>query len=279
MIQEYQLPKFLVIRFAPGSAGNFLTSLLQCSPQVGHWFEDIEYQRPNVDWLEYFKKVYVSDLSQWLYNEPVAKQQLGVRDIFSAAYDRGNDLTLKQFKEQEQQYCSKLYWDLRQRQVYIPIFWHKRHFPIFFQNAAFIDIMLDQESVSWFDRSYYKKHFKIDTVNDDGSIIVCYQRHRSTIVPKTFAGTNQYKNYHRYFAEFVRKEIFANPWRARYLTDDYLKDSTHNNLHCSLKLSDLLNFDRLKLQYQNLCGVLSIDPMPEAQLLVLFNHWRQCHDY
>lgn len=271
------LPKFLVIRFAPGSAGNFLTSLLQCSDQVGHWFEHIEHNKPNVDWLEYFKQVYVPDLSQWLLHEPVAKQTLGTREIFSAMYDRGNDLTLEQFAEQEQIHCSDLYFELKNAQKYIPIFWHKNYFPSYFANATFINIMLDKVSVRWFDRSFFKKHFSIDQYNSDGSMIVKYERHRNGIVPGTFKGHNQYQNYHPNFTNFARQEIFGNPWRKRYLSSEYLANSVNSRPQYTIELADLLTFDRLQPQYLNLCNFLGITPMSSCQLYQLFTHWKGCH--
>ena len=273
------LPKFLVIRFAPGSAGNFLTSLLQCSQGVGHWVEELEHNKLTVDWLAYFKKVYVSDLSQWLVNEPIGKQNLGVREIFSAMYDRGNNLTVEEFAEQEKKYCSDFYFELKQKQHYIPIFWHKNHFPEYFANATFINIMLDTSSVRWFDRSFYKKHYALDQYNPDGSLIMRYERHRSGIVPKTFSGQNQYKNYHPNFTDFASKEIFGNPWRKRYLDSSYLSNSTNGRPEYTIALTDLLSIKQLEPQYHALCKFLNIDPMPVEQLTKLFLQWRQCHDY
>jgi len=274
-----QLPKFLVIRFAPGGAGNFLASLLQCSHGIGHWVEELEHSKPTVDWLTYFKNVFVPDLSQWLVNEPVGKQDLGTREIFSAMYNRGNNFTIDEFAEQEQQHCSNFYFELKNKQDYIPIFWHKNYFPAYFANATFINIMLDQASIRWFDRSYYKKHYAIDQLNLDGSLVVRYERHRPSIVPKTFSGQNQYKNYHPSFINFARTEIFGNIWRKRYVGQDYLANSTNGQPNFTLALSDLLNLDQLTPTYFALCNFLNIDPMPGTQLTELFLHWRQCHDY
>jgi hypothetical protein len=278
-MSKIELPKFLVMRFAPGSAGNFLTSLLQCSDGIGHWDEHLERNKSDTDWLKYFQEVYVSDLSQWLNYEPLNRQNLGVREIFSAIYERGNYLSIDQFAEQEKKHCTDFYFDLKSQQKYIPVFWQKNYFPEYFANATFINIMLDGSSLRWFDRSFYKKHFFIDTVNADGSLIVRYERHRPSIVPRSFVGNNDYLNYHPSFTDFAKKEIFSNPWRSRYLGREYLQGSSNGRPEYTLTLSDLLDIKKLKPQYANLCKFLNITPMPTSLLLKLFAHWRQCHDY
>lgn len=278
-MDPFKPPKFLVIRFAPGSAGNFLTSLLQCSEGVGHWFEHLEQDKSQQDWLSYFQKVYVTDLSQWLQNDPQTCTTLGIREIFSASYDRGNDLTVEQFAQQEIQHCSAFYFDLKRQNRYIPILWHKNFFPAYFSNATFVNIMLDADSIRWFDRSYYRKHFRLEHKNQDGSFIMRYERHRPSIVPSTFTGTNDYLNYHTNFFEFARQEIFGNVWRKRYLDNDYLNNTTNGRPEFTLGLSELLSFEKLEPTYRKLCKFLTIDPMPANLLQELFLHWRQCHDY
>ena len=278
-MSKIELPKFLVIRFAPGSAGNFLTSLLQCSDGIGHWDEHLERNKSNTDWLKYFQQVYVSDLSQWLDYEPLNRQNLGVREIFSAIYERGNYLSIDQFTEQDKKHCSDFYFDLKSQQKYIPIFWQKNYFPEYFANATFVNIMLDESSLRWFDRSFYKKHYSIEKFNKDGSFIMRYERHRPSIVPSTFTGTNDYLNYHTNFFEFARQEIFGNVWRKRYLDNDYLNNTTNGKPEFTLGLSELLSFEKLEPTYRKLCGFLMIDPMPANLLRELFLHWRQCHDY
>jgi len=278
-MSKIELPKFLVIRFAPGSAGNFLTSLLQCSDGIGHWDKHLERNKSDTDWLKYFQQVYVSDLSQWLKYEPLNRQNLGVREIFSAIYERGNYLSIDQFAEQEKKHCSDFYFDLKNQQKYIPVFWQKNYFPEYFANATFVNIMLDRSSLRWFDRSFYKKHFSIEKLNNDGSLIIKYERHRPSIVPRTFTGTNIYKNYHPGFINFARQEIFGNIWRSRYLSSEYLHNSTSDRPQYTLYLSDLLNLSMLEPKYLDLCKFLDIAPMPIPQLHQLFQHWRQCHDY
>lgn len=272
-----QLPRFLVIRFPPGGGGNFLASLLQCSHEVGHWNADIESNKSSADWEQYFEQSFSKDLRTWLWKEPIALNQLNTRNIFSAWYDRGNELTVQEFLNLEKEHCSPLYQDLKAQNKLIVIFWHKDVFPSFFQRACFVNIMLDNSSLGWYDRSWYYKHHSIEYKN--GQYTVYRNRHRKDIQPKN----TSYKNFdsatYNTFFEFVKQEIYNNPWRGRYLTPGFLDKSSGNRPQYTMHLSDLLEFDKLQHQYIKLCTWLNITAMDETLLQKLFYIWRNRHDY
>lgn len=267
------LPKFLVIRFAPGSGANFLTSILQCSPEVGHWQSELEHAKPHCDWLAYFKKSFRPDFVNWLHNEPIANQHLGTREIFSAWYARGNNLSARDYLTQEQQHCSDFYFELKRKGVYIPVYWHKPITPAFFQQATFVNILLDKPSLKWFDRSLYRKHYQVTKVNSDCSVVVQNNRHRPSIVPQSFTGTNEFEKTYSSFTRFIKDEIISNPWRVGFQNPNYVTSGY------TLTLGDLLDYQLFKEQYANLCKYLSITAIPNELLEQLHSQWRDCHDY
>ena len=272
-----QLPRFLVVRFPPGAGGNFLVSLLQCSHGVGHWNADLERNKPDADWEQWFEQSFSKNLGTWLWSEPIALNQLDTRNVFSAWYDRGNELTVKQFLELEKEHCSAFYHELKNQNKLIPIFWHKDVFPSFFQNACFVNIMLDADSIGWYDRSWYYKHHSVE--HKDGQYNVYRNRHRKDIQPKNA----NYKNFDRVtydtFFEFARQEIYNNPWRGRYLNPSFLDQSTGKRPQYTLHLSDLLEFDKLFDQYTKLCKWLGIAMMDQELIKKLFCIWRKRHEY
>jgi len=274
---NYQLPKFLVIRFAPGSGANFLVSVLQCSDEVGHWIEQYENNKSSALWIDYFKSVFTNDLSSWLEKEPISIMNLGTREIFSAKYPRGNDLSISEFINLEQKFCSKHYFDLVEKNLFVPIYWHKTHLPTYFQNATFIDIMLDNKSIKWYDKSVYYKNFTIKQVNPDRSLEIYRNEHRPTIVPSVFTGHNEYLKTYKSFRNFVQTEIIDNPWKAQYLDQNCLE--SYNLPRFRLVLSDLLEFDAFERMYQQLCLFLKIKPIDQQLLHTLHHHWRTCHVY
>ena len=271
------LPRFLVVRFAPGSGANFLVSILQCSHGVGHWFEEYENNKNSVLWQNYFESVFPKDLSTWLVKEPISLMTLGTREIFSAKYPRGNDLSLEEFQNLEQKFCSQHYFDLVKNNLFVPIYWHKKHLPRYFANATFVDIMLDQPSLKWFDRSVYYKNFTIKQPNADKSITVYRNEHRPSIQPSVFTGDNEYIKTYKSVRAMITEEILDNPWRAQYLDKNNLDD--HGLPRFKLILSDLLTFDAFDNMYQRLCKFLHIKPIKQELLKELHTIWRLRHDY
>lgn len=268
-----QLPKFLVFRFPPGGGANFLTSILQCSPEVGHWVPLLEEDKANADWLSYFKKSFQPDLTTWLDHEPINNQQFGTREIFSAWYPRGNDLTISEFLEQEQKQCSDFYFKLKENNVFIPVYWHKELVPSYFQNATFINIMLDQPSLDWFDESLQRKHYQVVAKHSDNSVTVRNHRHRPNFIPTSFNGENEFEKTYNTFDTFINLEIKKNKWREHYQNPNYV--TTGYTLH----LGDLLDYQLFKGQYTKLCAYLSLTPIIDSLLEQLHAHWRGCHDY
>jgi hypothetical protein len=267
------LPKFLVIRFPIGGAGNFLSSTLQCSNGVGHWLEFLEINKSNNNWVDYFKKVFTSNLERWVENEPISKHQLGTREIFSANYSRGNNLTLDEFFALEKQYCTDYYFSLKRENKFIPIFWHKQFNPVYFNKAMFIDVFLDKDSLSWYDRAYFRKHFSV--TKQISNILVTNNAHRPSIIPKTFTGQNLYQEEYNSFYSFAKKNIFNNPMRSLYQDDNIFTNKNQPNM--KIWLSDLIDHDRFISVYPKLCNFLDVKPIDIGIIKQLHLHWISCH--
>lgn len=272
-------PRFLVIRFAPGSGGNFLSSLLQCSDTVGHWNQSLELAKPNSNWIAWFESCFDKNLNSWLDNEPVANHMLGTREIFSAWYERGNELSPDEFFELEKKFCTPYYFHLKNTSALVPIFWHKNYFPCYFENSVFVDIMLDRPSLSWFDRSWYYKHHEVNFDPESKQYYVLRRRHRLSIQPATGNFKNKHEAVYDNFKSLVRHEVYNNPWRAKYLNKNFLDASSNNRPRYILKLSDLLECDQCYQQYIHICNFLKINMLNHALFSQLFSIWRNRHAY
>jgi len=272
-------PKFLVFRFPPGAGGNFLSSLLQCNENVGHWNDELEYNKPNSDWVAWFENCFDKNFKKWLDKEPVANHKLGTREIFSAWYDRGNTLNSDEFFTLEKKFCTPYYFYLKNKNLFIPIFWHKNYFPVYFENSVFVDIMLDQLSLKWFDRSWYYKHHDIVFDTDTNSYSVCRQRHRPSIQPSCKKFNNEYQATYSNFRSLVRQEIYNNPWRQNYLDKTFLDLSSGQRPRYILSLSSLLSLNNCYDQYKKICNFLKITAIDYHLFEKLFLIWRNRHDY
>lgn len=264
------------MRFPVGAAGNFIASCLQCSVGVGHWNPLLEIEKPNVDWLHYFKQVFSADYDSWITNEPYNKYPLGVKEMFSSYYDRGNDLSDVQFSMAESA-CSQHYFNLKTADKFITIFWMKAFFPAYFENSSFIDVFLDDASLRWYDRSYYKKHYKI--MKDSDGITVFNKRHSPELIPVSFKGTNQYITHFDTFNAFARQEIINNPCRQLFRSTDLFDEYSGNRPRHIMFLTDVLDVKRFIPHYIQICHMLDVDPLSHKEINSIHKHWLDCHDF
>lgn len=269
-------PKFLVIRFPVAGAGNFIASCLQCSIGVGHWNQELEYAKPDVNWLAYFEQVFKPFYKDWLVNEPFVKYTLGVKEIYSSYYDRGNNLTAEEFFESEKK-CKPYYHRLRGEDKFIPVFWMKPFFPEYYSNATFVDVFLDEESLRWYDRAHYHKHYHLERENE--KIKAYNTRHTPSTIPKSFTGENQYITHYDNFVGFARAEIYGNPHRTLFQDTNLFDQHSGNRPRHSMTLSDVLDPTKFLSHYRKICEMIGVQAIPESDLLILHKHWINCHDF
>lgn len=269
------LPKFLILRFAPGAAGNMISSLLQCSPEVAHWSPEEQRKKPNNNWLEYFQRAFPKQLDKWVYHEPVGQLNWGTREIFSAKYPRGNDISTKDFFTLEKVHCNHYYHQQKKLGSYLPIFWHKTDMPEYFTNGKAIIVKIDKESLRWFDRAVYHKHYKIKKLDKQGIQVQCLE-HRPEIVPKRFRNMVQFEQRWPSFRSFVAETIFDNPYRALYQTPELFAAWPIPTL--TIKLTQLLDPNQIFTCYQDICGFLNISASLSArEISLLHSYWRNLH--
>lgn len=92
-------PKFILTRFTHGSAGKFLSTVLQTSDLVDHWSSVIQDNKSNQTMLEQLTLQYVSrsfpkDHSMHLRSEPMVPYNT---DLYSTSFPRGNNVDLAQY--------------------------------------------------------------------------------------------------------------------------------------------------------------------------------------
>lgn len=271
------LPKYLVIRFAPGAAGNMLSSLLQCSPEVAHWDQSQQETKPKNQWLDYFQQVFPTEIDKWMYHEPIGRLQWGTRNIFSAKYPRGNDLSVTEFLKLEQIHCNVYYHQQKSMRKYLPVFWHKPNLPSYFENSRAILIRLDSSSRRWFDHAVYHKHHKIVRAGKDGVSIQLLEN-RPDIVIKQFKHNAEFEKTWPTFRSFVQERIVDNPFRSQYQHPESMPEWPIPNL--MVDLSELLCKQKILSVYRRACDFLKITPILSAdELKLLHGYWIDLHSF
>jgi hypothetical protein len=266
------LPKFLIFRFAPGAAGNFVSSMLQCSPEVAHMSSEEQSNKPNNNWIQYFKKVFHNDLANWTHKEPSSVYSWGTKNIFSQKFNRGNKLSVKQFERLENQHCTDAYHDAKQKKLYIPIFWHKNHMPVYFANSATVTIDIDNKFAQrWFHRARYNKHYNVSRNKHGVQVDIMENRPNYQVAGFTNPNAKQFSTLH----QFVREEITNDVFRQNFIS---LQNITSWNIpNVNIKLSDILT-DKFVNQYHRICGFYNLTPIRDTiEVIKLQEHWANCH--
>jgi hypothetical protein len=265
------LPKFLIFRFAPGAAGNFVSSILQCSPEVAHLDPDQQADKPNNNWIAYFGTVFQNDLARWTSYEPSSVYNWGTKNIFSQKFDRGNTLSIEEFAKLED-LCTTEYHSAKAQDLFIPIFWHKNYMPEYFINSVSVTIDIDNKFAQrWFHRARYNKHFNV-SANQDGVQADIMENRQHYQVPGFDNPTSiQYAN----LFEFVRKEIIEDKFRLNFINLQNVQSWSIPNI--TIKLSEILD-TKFVNRYHDICGKYNITPIRDTfDVIQLQKHWLDCH--
>jgi len=267
------LPKFLIVNFAQGAAGNFLSSILQCSNNIAHFSKIDHTSKPNTNWLLYFNKIFTKNYSTWLDLEPGSQfNTWGTRQIFSQTYPRGNNLSIEEFLKLEKENCSKYYFECKEQGLFIPIFWHKKEMPEYFANSIRLIINIDNESRRWYSHSFYKKHFSILESNNQ-HIKIADLSHRPNFSIYNFE--NEYILTYKNFRSFVKDKIINANQRKDFLN---LKNIYEWDIDSyKINLSDILDLQSFIVRYQSICNHFNFDQIDTNTVQELHNYWINCH--
>jgi hypothetical protein len=153
-------PKFIFVRYCPGSCGNFLISILQQSAKIAHWNPDLDTLRSSDDWkrnyLDWFKSRFQTDLHNHLKSEPHHPYKL---DFISAKHPRGDDISTQDFLASLSARNDRHFFDAVQKDKHICLRLHKSMVPVWARNACIINIVVDPDSAKWLHRTRAIKMF------------------------------------------------------------------------------------------------------------------------
>ena len=155
-------PKFILTRFTHGSAGKFLSSVLQTSNLIDHWSVTIQDNKINQQILgqlilEYVSRSFPIDHSMHLRAEPMVPYNT---DMYSAGFPRGNNLTLDQYLEHA---CVTQDFRLLRaidNNLTINLAFHKPQVPNFCHGSDVVTITVTtKQEQEWLYKTLWSKHF------------------------------------------------------------------------------------------------------------------------
>jgi len=255
-------PKFVLTRFTHGSAGKFLSTVLQTSDKIDHWSAVVQHQKKSEFigpiTLEYVRRSFPKDHSMHMQAEPMVPYNT---DLYSVSHPRGNDVSLETYIQN-----SKLKNDLRlfaciERNIDVNLIFQKPTIPVFCQKSKAITITVTTtEEKQWLYNTLWSKHF-IETDQDIRYIPndpeYCNFQSICSVIrfgnPYRFPISSKQQLFHDYVINNHTNSWYFDPDRfAEY-------DHKHDIKNVFISLADILNrhqftkvipniFEQLKLE-------------------------------
>jgi len=277
-ILQDQKKKFLIVRFAPGSGGKFLSTLFQCSDSVHAWDEDLTLAKQEKDYEKIFSYVsskFTTNFEDWQKIEPEVPYQT---DFVSNRFPRGDDITF----EQAQTLLindSKYQHDFNTNGQIVLIL-NKSQVPQWIWGQAnIVNILIDNnKSKKWFRVARLQKLF---TKLDERSYVI-KQEHEDYCSPKRAklaVKFNNEKTFQGSWYSFVKKYII-NDEVGKLFTSKQLIENHPSNVNVDNFFFDLSLYDNeIKFieQFQDLCNQLGITPAPVFLISKILKHYQSIH--
>lgn len=240
---------FIVTRFTHGSAGKFLSTLLQTSSRIDHWSEIMQNYKGNNELihdmtLEYVRRSFPLNHSLHLQREPMVPYNT---DLYSAGFDRGNDVSYEDYINyavvKNDTRCLRSIKD----NLFLNIIFNKPIIPDFCRNAKVITILITTEfEQTWVNSALQQKHF---LEIDDSIIYIPYSPTHCNFssLPAVLKYKNKYK-FNKSEKQSVIDMINSNYKNRGWYSDADMFTAFDKSLNLDnqfINLSDLLDIDKL----------------------------------
>jgi len=271
---QTSIPKFLVVRYAHGSAGKFLLLSLMASKHIAHFDQQIENNKSYDQCFDWVKKKFTADLKNWLQNEPKPVDYWNLHFV-SNTYDRGNGLKNKDFLKMCESDATDYFWQSVNKNQYIPVIWHKQTVPNFYKNSKFITVVLDARSKKWYHRALWYKHYEFNNNT------IYFKSHNKLFNSKNVSQYYQdYENVqeeHGTFISLVKKHVIKSNWFDLFGSLDNFSHQSVDQL--CVNLSDIIDPNLFCSTVDKICDFLDVDRINHCYLKLCHDYWSACHDF
>jgi hypothetical protein len=268
-------PDFLVVRYAPGAAGKFLTSLLMASHSVAHFDKNIEHNKNSTQCIDYFHQHFPNVIGDWLKYEPKHTDAWNL-NFLSMTYPRNDTLSQLEFNKMAVDNGSQYFWESVTQNKLIPWTTNKNTVPDFFKYSKFVTILIDEKSVKWYHRAKWYKHYAIE-----------YGRIYNKTSDPQFHSQTMHQYYEKFkhenkifvdesFQSFVRTNIIKNPIKYIFMDKSNFNQPVDQVF---VNLSDLLSVEKCIEAVNQICKEFSLYPVPRDVIIEGHRHWASCHDF
>jgi hypothetical protein len=255
--------KFIIVRFAPGSSGKYISTLLQLSPDVNPWYSEARGSHV----VQWFKTKFAGNFLNWLRQEPEVPYHTS---FVSNRFPRGDEVGKQQALHLlNNDALFQQHWNNDKK---ICLISNKSFVPRWLTgDCVMVNVVIDPGlGRHWVDRCRLHKQFV--KVEPDQWIIkqdhpdFCSPERAAVAAqfdnPKTFQGTRR---------QFLQKFIIDDPITNRF-TDPQLiteHETNHSQTQIFVSLSHMLiphtAVETLRTICNNL-GIAAPDPTVTAEL-------------
>jgi hypothetical protein len=262
-------PDFLVTRFTHGSAGKFLSSVLQTSINVDHWSAIIESYK-STDLFEklvlaHTNRSFPKDHVLYLQHEPMVPYNT---DLYSAGYPRGNDITLDQYIENAiVKNDTRLLTGIDCNRL-INLIFNKPDIPIFCQASRVVTITVTTDiEKQWLYNTQWSKHF-LETSEGIRYLISDPEYCSFYSLPVVLQFNNQYLFPNDQKEQLYQDYIINNHTNSWYFDPDRFVefDKTHGLDNVFVELDTLLTSSKFITKIENIFDTLQLD-QPNLNLI------------
>ena len=251
---------FLITRFTHGSAGKFLSTVLQTSSKVDHWSAIVQANKNNPQLLtpileEYMRRSFPQDHTMHLRSEPMVPYDVS---LYSAGYPRGNDITLDQYVKNAQDVNDFRLLSCIQNDLIPNIIFHKPQLPMFCSGSNVVTITVtSNKEKEWLYKTLWSKQF-LETADEISCLISDPAYCNFSSLPTVVKFNNTYKFPFSKKAELYEKYVVNNHANFYYFDPDKFStiDSNFNNIF--MALDDILIEQRFLEKIEDLFQQLNL---------------------
>jgi hypothetical protein len=252
----------IFVRYAPGSAGNFLISLLQTSNKISCWNTDVELSKGTDEFeqqfMTWFANCFQADLDNHLKHEPHHPYAL---DFFSAKHARGDDISVENFIDHLIERKDQLFLENIRNNKLTVMRLCKPIVPLFGQGSAVINIIVDAPAKKWFYKTRLIKLF-----GNDGQAWISKENHPDFLKAKfkKLLFHNQYRFQVSQFA-FLKNFVVNEPAIRPFFHSSWLLQDPSNQTCKQLCINLSVIFEE-KLFVETMISLFAILDLGEPNL-------------
>jgi hypothetical protein len=230
----------IFVRYAPGACGTFLITMLSSAAETACWNPTIESLKQSNNFSKYFaewfKEKFTQDLENHLKHEPHHPYKI---NFFSAKHQRGDNIDLKDFFSLIKSNQDHLLLQNVQKNKYTLLRLNKSTIPKFGYSNPVINILVDNKSVKWLNRTRAIKLFGVEHHS-----FIFKEEHPDFLKAKNYNLNfrNQYQirqSQFTFYKKYVINDPVVNMHKHQHLITEH-PSNLQNDQHW-INLSDLLD--------------------------------------